>query len=367
MDRDADEEAGEGSSGPLGRQTQPGPKGKGLAGMKFMTKAATQQRAAARSEAESLLRELAADTEQLSSGEEDESDVAVAAVAQESDPAPAPAMMGGTLEVARRSMPKKTAVSGNIGVTPAPKVAAAPTPPAEPVAEANPWLDPSAGRPAKRKTKGGEGADVGLLDTQRAATDALSGTEHEPRPFEGQPPAGKGKTLSQAALVARAFASPDFAAEFASEQVAAEERAKPPPVDSNGWGSWAGMGAEPKPAAAPPSGKRKREGGSGDGGDSGSANAGKAGATSKALPLVVVSTKRVKGQARLKVAEVPYPFTSREQYERSLAVPVGKEWNAMRAARGFARPNVITDAGRAIAPIKLPKKSQHQAPFAKKR
>ena len=48
-----------------------------------------------------------------------------------------------------------------------------------------------------------------------------------------------------------------------------------------------------------------------------------------------------------------------------LAVPVGKEWNAMRAARGFARPAVVTDAGRAIAPMKLTK-SRHQAPFAEK-
>ena len=48
-----------------------------------------------------------------------------------------------------------------------------------------------------------------------------------------------------------------------------------------------------------------------------------------------------------------------------LAVSVGKEWNAMRAARGFARSAVVTDAGRAIAPMKR-NKSRHQASFAGK-
>jgi U3 small nucleolar RNA-associated protein 14 len=88
----------------------------------------------------------------------------------------------------------------------------------------------------------------------------------------------------------------------------------------------------------------------------------------RALPLVLINEKRVKAAARLKVEEVPYPFTSREQYERSLAVPIGKEWNGMRAARGFARPQVVTDAGKAIKPIKLAqKKAQHQAPLARAR
>ena len=65
--------------------------------------------------------------------------------------------------------------------------------------------------------------------------------------------------------------------------------------------------------------------------------------------------------AKLKVSEVPYPFTSIEQYERSLAVPAGKEWNAISAARGFARPEILTRAGQVIAPIKQSEASKTKA------
>jgi len=365
MDQEANEEnVGGAGGGPLGRQTKPVAKGKGLAGMKFMTKAAAQQRASARSEAEALLVALAADTEQLSSGEESPEETGPA---KADEAAAAPAMLGGTFEVARRSMPKKLAISGSIDVAPTPAARAHMPVPPEPVAESNPWLDPTAGRPSKRRAKENEAADSGLLDTQRAAADALKDTEHKPRLLGGEPGASKAQGLSQAVLVARAFAAPDFAVEFANEQALAEERAKARQEvpESDGWGSWAGLGSAPA-APPPPSGKRKREGDRGDGGSASAAGKGGPAAKAKPLPTAVVSTKRVKGQAKLKVAEVPYPFTSREQYERSLAVPVGKEWNAMRAARGFARPAVITDAGRAIAPIKLPKKTQHQAPLAKR-
>jgi U3 small nucleolar RNA-associated protein 14 len=42
----------------------------------------------------------------------------------------------------------------------------------------------------------------------------------------------------------------------------------------------------------------------------------------------------------LKVSEVPYPFTSREQYERAMRRPVGKEWNTALAVRDQTRPAV---------------------------
>ena len=63
----------------------------------------------------------------------------------------------------------------------------------------------------------------------------------------------------------------------------------------------------------------------------------------------------MKKAAHLTVSEVPYPFTSREQYERSLAQPLGKEWNAVRAARSLAQPELRVNAGAAIKPPKLPK------------
>ena len=82
----------------------------------------------------------------------------------------------------------------------------------------------------------------------------------------------------------------------------------------------------------------------------------------RALPTVVINERRMKKAAALKVTEVPYPFTSREQYERSLRRPVGKEWNTALAVREQTRPAVKVRAGVMVQPIKLRK--THKAVFS---
>ncbi|CAN0431299.1 unnamed protein product, partial [Ectocarpus sp. 12 AP-2014] len=73
------------------------------------------------------------------------------------------------------------------------------------------------------------------------------------------------------------------------------------------------------------------------------------------LPKVVLNEKRQKRSAKYMVSEVPYPFTSREQYERSLRQPIGGEWNTSQSVRAMTRPAVVVRAGVAVAPMKLGK------------
>ena len=40
-------------------------------------------------------------------------------------------------------------------------------------------------------------------------------------------------------------------------------------------------------------------------------------------PNVMISERRVKAAAKFVIADVPHPFTSREEYERSLQMPLG--------------------------------------------
>lgn len=58
---------------------------------------------------------------------------------------------------------------------------------------------------------------------------------------------------------------------------------------------------------------------------------------------------------------MPYPFTSREQYERSLRQPIGHEWNTSRSVREMTRPAVIVPAGSIVAPMKLGKVHRESA------
>ena len=458
MNQDDDKASGSGNSGgdvfSGGSDKSKKAATKGLAGMKFMQKAAQRQREAARGEAEALLKELA-EGERLSSDDDDEVKEGIEEEEQgEGSNISAPEMLGDSLEVVGRAgSGKRVRVDQAIDVG-APKtngkdgektkgttantgkastnddstasnatatVAPLPPPPV-PQEVANPWLDPSASssRQKKRKASSSSSSEAAhVVDVDRATAAALAGTEHEDKAAAAKDSAKKRvkgwagtaaggahtvprnpdassssssqhdaaaasnlKELTQAELVARAFAAPDFETELAANkeaQLGLESKAKAPAVESDGWGSWAGMGAPPpvsrKPAVAskakhddnkrPHSDAKEQPSSSGGGAPASSSSR----RTDRSLPLVMINQKRVKAAARLKVEHVPYPFTSREQYERSLAVPIGKEWNGMRAARGFARPKVVTDAGRTINPIKLAggKKGQHQAPLSRAR
>jgi U3 small nucleolar RNA-associated protein 14 len=219
-------------------------------------------------------------------------------------------------------------------------------------------------------------------------------------------------TKEQADLVRRAFASVDVAEDFAHEKsdAIAEEEAEAEAAAARkkggkhggaqmtampGWGSWAGPGASAPPfptvsankraapkmatgerkenaSSLPPTGRNGMMGSEGGGGRqevagvSGSTTVDKAlvkPRLDRALPTVLINERRVKKTAVLKVAQVPYPFTSREQYERSLRRPIGKEWNTTTAVREETRPAVKVRAGFLVEPIKLRK--THRAVFPK--
>ncbi len=69
------------------------------------------------------------------------------------------------------------------------------------------------------------------------------------------------------------------------------------------------------------------------------------------LPTVLINGKRQKRSAMLRVAQVPYPFTSREQYERSMRWPIGPEWNTCQSVRALTKKSELTRGGAIIAPI----------------
>jgi U3 small nucleolar RNA-associated protein 14 len=73
---------------------------------------------------------------------------------------------------------------------------------------------------------------------------------------------------------------------------------------------------------------------------------------------IMISEKRVKAQAKYKLAEVPHPFTSREEYERSLQMPLGSEWNASHVVQRMTQPEIKKRAGRIIEPIAQPLKKK---------
>jgi U3 small nucleolar RNA-associated protein 14 len=234
--------------------------------------------------------------------------------------------------------------------------------------DANPWL-PSGGDAIKSETKHKVRVRVTAADVERAI-DLLEPTQGSEK--SRTPSATKAESseraitdLSQEQLVRMAFATVDekeIDEEFAKEKQAVAEEEDPTTKERNkkargnvgvgGWGSWAGKGAPP---SVPPRNLPK-----------------KLQAPEKKLPPlkradekrphVILSEKRLKRLADSHmIAEVPYPFTSREEYERSMAGGVGREWNVTDSFKDMTRPEILTRAGKMIQPLSIKVKQKRPA------
>ena len=66
---------------------------------------------------------------------------------------------------------------------------------------------------------------------------------------------------------------------------------------------------------------------------------------------MIINAKRIKKTAKFQLENIPYPYKSREQYERAMAGAIGKEWNVTSAVKNMTRAAVVTRAGKMIKPM----------------
>ncbi|EEC43255.1 predicted protein [Phaeodactylum tricornutum CCAP 1055/1] len=171
--------------------------------------------------------------------------------------------------------------------------------------------------------------------------------------------------LTQEELVRKAFAAPsdkEIEEEFANEKDAIQDSEDPTRTRKkdklsntvSGWGSWTGKGAPPpKPPKKiprhllPPEqklSKRKRE--------------------DATKPNVIISEKRIRRTAdKFMISQIPYPYTSREEYERAMVGGLGREWNVTSSMKDMTRPEIMTRSGKVIQPIS--KKVKQKRPAAR--
>ena len=162
---------------------------------------------------------------------------------------------------------------------------------------------------------------------------------------------------SQSDLVQLAFAGPDYEQDFQAlkrdavdAELGIDDRKLQIVKDVKaGWGDWAGPGASMVSDKILKTRDRLMRAAEGE------AEAKRQKRQDTKKPNVVISDRRIKTAAKYKLGEVPHPFTSREEYERSLAMPMGSEFNATHVVKTYTKPEVLLRAGRIIEPIKLPK------------
>ncbi|KAK5995003.1 U3 small nucleolar RNA-associated protein 14 [Cladobotryum mycophilum] len=145
-------------------------------------------------------------------------------------------------------------------------------------------------------------------------------------------------------LVARAFAGEDVVAEFEREkdQVAEEDDDKIIDNTLPGWGSWVGDGVSNR--------EKKRHQGRFLTKVEGIKKKDRKDAK---LEKVIINEKRVKKNDRYLASQLPHPFESRQQYERSLRLPVGPEWMTKETFQDSTKPRVLMKQG-VITPISKP-------------
>ncbi|KAL5494847.1 hypothetical protein ACEPAI_309 [Sanghuangporus weigelae] len=190
----------------------------------------------------------------------------------------------------------------------------------------------------KRKDKKKDRKDKVKAEQQSEDDDSEGNSELE----EQEAALKKGKKITafeQRELVARAFAGDNVIRQFADEKRREIEADAPKEVDTTlqGWGSWGGAGV--KRTASRPNLIKKV-----------------AGIDPKSRAdytktHVIISERRDKKALKFAVKDLPYPYTSKAQFESRMSTPLGVEWNTRLGFQRETLPRVVKKMGTIIDPL----------------
>ncbi|GAB9466920.1 U3 small nucleolar rna-associated protein [Globisporangium polare] len=169
--------------------------------------------------------------------------------------------------------------------------------------------------------------------------------------------------LTQEELVRRAFAFADededeIAREkdqIASQDTTAKKGAEIAKlVGMTGWGSWAGDGVKVsyRQQVREQQAKKLAED---------TKKQVLASRKDSKMERVLINEKKDKRAAKFAVQDVPYPFTSREEYEMAMRNPLGSDWNTPASTNALTVPKIMKRAGVMINPLALSKADKKEA------
>ncbi|KAJ5503516.1 Small-subunit processome Utp14 [Penicillium fimorum] len=144
-------------------------------------------------------------------------------------------------------------------------------------------------------------------------------------------------------LVKRAFAGDEVVQEFEQDKMDTVEDEGDKVVDNTlpGWGSWAGEGVSKRQQK-----KQKRDLTTVAGVKPGQRKDAK-------LDRVIINQKRVQKNKKYMASQLPHEFETKQQYERSLRLPLGPEWSTKESFQSGTKPRVMIKQG-IIKPMSKP-------------
>ena len=145
-------------------------------------------------------------------------------------------------------------------------------------------------------------------------------------------------------LVRKAFAGDEVVADFEKEKadIVGDEDERIVDATLPGWGNWTGEGVSKKVQKGNKGRILKKEEG-----------VARDKRKDAKLERVVINEKRVKKNAKYLASNLPHPFENRQQYERSLRLPVGPEWTTKETFQSATKPRILMKQG-IIAPMAKP-------------
>lgn len=193
----------------------------------------------------------------------------------------------------------------------------------------------------------------GILDltpreeAKQMASSSSSDSEEDENEEAGKPGFRLSTEIaSQAELIQRAFAGDDVEADF--EQMKNEALSEEVPMGEAalnlpGWGQWTDVQKRKGPplwmVKQQEELKRSRDQALGRRKDF-------------KLKHVIISERMDKKAEKFLAPALPFPFQSRDVFEKSMRMPLGREFNTDQVFRDMIRPAVVKDAGVIIDPIK---------------
>ena len=139
-------------------------------------------------------------------------------------------------------------------------------------------------------------------------------------------------------ILNRAFAGDDVEIAFKAEKQALVEEEGPQTTDTTlpGWGRWAGPSLSKKDKAF---NSRHRFTTT----TSGVVDAAKR--KDRSMDKVIINERRQKKGVKYLASQLPHPFETKGQYERSLRLPMGPEWGTKESFQGMTKPRVMVKQG----------------------
>ncbi|KAA8572767.1 hypothetical protein MFRU_003g01090 [Monilinia fructicola] len=208
----------------------------------------------------------------------------------------------------------------------------------------------------KRRHKSNNAMDVEELDLSQAAVMAKQPKSKKPKSKTAQILEASDEdseddsaihlpfAIKDQELIKRAFAGADVVGDFEAEKKQTIEDEDEKVIDNTipGWGSWVGDGVS-KREKAKNKGRflTKSEG------------IKEQNRKDAKLDRVIINEKRVKKNGKYYASQLPHPFENRQQYERSLRLPVGPEWATKETFQDSTKPRVMVKQG-IIAPMSKP-------------